>query len=101
MKLVARYKKQDYTAEVFETGEGLRIRLADGREFKSVSAAGSHVMGGTACNGWRFWTVEGQNEVKKPSAESKVPSRVARRGRSRHCGRHAMPPPLRQDRWTA
>ena len=30
MKLVARYKKQDYTAEVVKTGDGLRFRLPDG-----------------------------------------------------------------------
>ena len=76
-KLVARYKKEEYRAEVV-AGEGDKtlIRLADGREFTSVSAAGSAVMGGVACNGWRFWSLEGAEEAKpaeaeKPKAERK------------------------------
>jgi hypothetical protein len=48
-RLVARYKKEEYTATVVEGEEGgLRYRLEDGREFKSPSAAGSAVMGGVA-----------------------------------------------------
>ena len=44
--LVATYKKQRHTAEVAADEEGKTIfRLADGREFKSPSAAGS--------TGWR------------------------------------------------
>ena len=58
-KLVARYKKQEHTCEVVEVDGAIRYRLADGREFKSPSSAGSAVMGGTACNGWRFWSVAG------------------------------------------
>lgn len=58
-RLVAKYKKKSYTAEVVERGDGkLRYHLEDGREFKSPSAAGSAVMGGNACNGWNFWSVE-------------------------------------------
>ncbi len=51
--LTAKYKGTEYTAEVVG-GEGgkLLYRLADGREFKSPSSAGSAVMDGTACNGW-------------------------------------------------
>ncbi len=57
-KLAARYHKQTYTCEVVE-GEGgkLRYRLADGREFKSPSAAGMAITG-HACDGWVFWSVE-------------------------------------------
>jgi len=68
-KLVARYKGKDYTAEVVETEEGLRYRLENGKEFKSPSSAGSAVMGGSACNGWRFWSLEGQEP--KPKAKAK------------------------------
>lgn len=66
MKLVATFKKQDYTCEVVKTDDGLKFRLPDGKEFRSVSAAGSHVMGGTACNGWRFWSIESQSEQQAP-----------------------------------
>jgi hypothetical protein len=56
--LVARYHKQSYSCEVVE-GEGgkLRYRLADGRDFKSPSAAGKAITG-HACDGWVFWSVE-------------------------------------------
>jgi len=68
-RVVARYKGQDYSAEVVETSDGIRYKLGDGREFKSLSSAGSAVMGGTACNGWRFWTVAGEEGAKKPKAK--------------------------------
>jgi hypothetical protein len=70
-KLVARYKGQEHTAEVVETEEGLRYRLEDGREFKSPSSAGSAIMGGSACNGWRFWSVAG-TEAAKPKAAKRA-----------------------------
>ncbi len=68
-KLVARYKGKEYTAEVVETEKGIRYRLEDGREFKSPSSAGSAVMGGSACNGWRFWSVSGSEEAKPKTSK--------------------------------
>jgi hypothetical protein len=67
-RLVARYKGETHRAEVVSNGEGVRYRLADGREFKRPSAAGSAVMGGVACNGWRFWSLE--SDGPGPVAES-------------------------------
>lgn len=59
--LVAKYKGHEHRAEVFRDDEGkARFRLEDGREFKSPSAAGSAVMGGVACNGWRFGRCRGR-----------------------------------------
>jgi hypothetical protein len=50
--LVARYRGAEHRAQVVAEEEGkVGSRLADGRVFKSPSAAGSAVMGGTACNG--------------------------------------------------
>ncbi len=71
-KLVARYKGKEYKAEVVETEEGLRYRLEDGKEFKSLSSAGSAVMGGSACNGWRFWSLAGSEEAKPKGAAKKA-----------------------------
>ena len=73
-RLVARYKGQTYSAEVVETEEGLRYRLEDGHEFKSPSAAGSAVMGGVACNGWRFWSLAGEAKAPAPKKERKAPA---------------------------
>ncbi len=51
-RLVASYKKQAYVCAVEEGEDGkLAYVLADGKRFTSPSAAGSAVMGGTACNG--------------------------------------------------
>ena len=75
-KLVARYKNTEYRCEVVagkEEGGKSRYRLPDGREFTSPSAAGSAVMDGVACNGWRFWSLEGEVPAKaaKPKAKPK------------------------------
>ncbi|MCH8346356.1 MAG: hypothetical protein IIC87_05440 [Chloroflexi bacterium] len=76
-KLVAQYKGHEYRCVVV-TGEGDKPGYKmecpdhpdlDGREFKSPSSAGSAVMGGSACNGWRFWSLEGQEP--KPKAKAK------------------------------
>jgi hypothetical protein len=79
-RLVARYKKKEYSATVVQTDKGLRYRLEDGREFKSPSAAGTAVMGGVACNGWRFWSIAGSEQAKSkaPKAAKKAPERKAK-----------------------
>jgi hypothetical protein len=75
-RLVAPYKKEEYSATVVEgEGGGLRYRLEDGREFKSPSAAGSAVMGGVACNGWRFWSVAGEAEPAPTKKQRKSTKR--------------------------
>ena len=56
--LTGTLKKTVYQAEVVETPDGIRYRV-NGKDYKSPSAAGSAVMNGVACNGWRFWSVEG------------------------------------------
>jgi hypothetical protein len=67
--LVAKYKGVEHRAEVVKGEEGKMLyRLEDGREFKSPSSAGSAVMGGVACNGWRFWSLEG--EAARTDAEA-------------------------------
>ena len=71
-KLVARYKGKEYAAEVVKTEEGVRYRLEDGKEFKSLSSAGSAVMGGSACNGWRFWSLAGSEEAKPKKTSKKA-----------------------------
>ena len=60
-RLSGYYHKQHYSCEVVE-GENskLRYRLADGREFKSPSAAGMAITG-KSCNGWAFWSLETAN----------------------------------------
>jgi len=54
---------------VVQTPDGLRYRLADGREFKSPSAAGAAIMGeGRTCNGWAFWSVQGGESTSEGEA---------------------------------
>jgi hypothetical protein len=70
--LTARYKRQDRTCEVVETPDGLRYKLDDRTEHKSPSSAGKAAMGGVACNGWRFWSIQGTEpapRASKPKAE--------------------------------
>jgi len=57
--LVGRYHKKDHRCEVVKGAEGKVAFRVGGKEYGSPSAAGSAVMGGVSCNGWRFWTVEG------------------------------------------
>jgi hypothetical protein len=74
-KLVAKYKGREHRAKVVAGKEGrVRYRLADGREFRSPSSAGSAVMGGVACNGWRWWSVAG---AVKPARASTKPQKAA------------------------
>ena len=80
-RLVARYKKEEYQATVVEGEEGgLRYRLEDGREFKSLSAAGSAIMDGKACNGWRFWAVAEGGTGPAPKAARKPAKRRNNKG---------------------
>ena len=74
MRLVAKYKGDEHSAEVVEREGGkIGFRLSDGREFNSPSAAGSAVMNGQACNGWRFWSLEGeQGETQTKPAKPTV-----------------------------
>ena len=78
-KLVATYKKQDYSCLVKSTKDGLRFVLDDGTEYKSPSSAGSAVMGGSACNGWRFWTPasEAKKQAGSKAATKKASSKKA------------------------
>jgi hypothetical protein len=71
--LVGRYHKQSHSCEVVE-GEGgkLRYRLADGREFKSPSAAGMAITG-HACDGWVFWSVETATAAPAPQPTENSP----------------------------
>jgi len=71
-RLVANYKKQTYvcTVEAGEGDEGVAFVLENGSRHKSPSAAGSKVMGGKAVNGWRFWSLEGQ----EPKAQATEPA---------------------------
>ena len=73
MRLVATYRKSEHAAEVVMGEDGkIRFRLSDGREFASPSAAGSAVMGGIACNGWRFWSLAA---AEAEAAPAKAPAK--------------------------
>jgi hypothetical protein len=80
-RLVARYKGYSYHCVVTSRGDDKVSFTLDcpdhpdlhGKEFKSPSSAGSAVMGGVACNGWRFWSLEGQEPARKePKGKGKA-----------------------------
>ena len=72
--LKATFKKRVYTCSVKAGEDGRMIyRLEDGTSHTSPSAAGSAVMGGTACNGWRFWGVAGGDEAGDATAAPPQP----------------------------
>ena len=81
-KLVGRHKKTEHTCEVVQTEEGVRYQLADGRTFKSPSSAAKAVMGGVSANGWRFWSLAGEEEKGisgvSPAATNAKPIRATR-----------------------
>ena len=65
-RLIVKYKKEEYRAEVIAGEEGkVKYRLTNGREFKSPSAAGTAITG-KACNGWAFWSIESGSAQTKP-----------------------------------
>ena len=70
-KLYARYKGATHTAEVVDKEGKPGYRLADGREFKSPSAAGTAITG-LACNGWAFWSVGDGAENTGPVTSTKA-----------------------------
>src|SRR5438552_3274031 len=70
-KLYARYKGATHTAEVIEKDGKPGYRLADGREFKSPSAAGTAITE-KACNGWAFWSVGDEAESTGPVTSTKA-----------------------------
>ncbi len=70
-KLIAKYKKEEYRAEVVAGEEGkVKYRLADGQEFKSLSSAGTAITT-KACNGWTFWSLETPSARKGSSEPAK------------------------------
>lgn len=74
-KLIAKFKKEEFRAEVIAGEEGkVKYRLADGKEFKSLSSAGTAITG-KACNGWAFWSVEVEGDRTDPQEpeNSEVP----------------------------
>jgi hypothetical protein len=83
LRLVARFKKQAFACVVIgkpeDSSKKVYLLEHDGSEHTSLSAAGSAVMGGVACNGWRFWTTAEQAEAAqaakaaKPAKEPKEP----------------------------
>ena len=87
--LVARYRKQDRTCDVVETPDGVRYRLDDGTEHRSPSSAGKAAMDGVACNGWRFWSVQGTEPARrepKPRAEKAAKAKPAKKAPAKKKG---------------
>jgi hypothetical protein len=82
-KLVAKYKGEHWMIEVLP-GEPKTYGFVGKRPseaaqvYKSPSSAGSAVMGGTACNGWRFWSLDGGAAQTEPARTKKEKAPTAR-----------------------
>lgn len=66
-RLVATWKGTTYTATCHADDKG-KIRVTvDGfpEEFGSLSNAGGHITDPSPCNGWNFWSIEGDPVVEK------------------------------------
>ena len=91
--LTARYKKEERTCEVVQTDDGLRYRLDDGTEHKSPSSAGKAAMEGVACNGWRFWTVQGTETPKRqPKPKAEKPAKASPKNKPAKTSKAAKKP---------
>jgi hypothetical protein len=75
--LVGMHKKQQYVCTV-EAGESGKLAfIYDGKSYNSPSSAGTAIIG-TACNGWRFWSIEGEAPDAKATASGKSASAPAK-----------------------
>ena len=70
-KLTATYKKQQYVCKVEAGDEGKLAFIYDGKTYGSPSSAGTAVIG-TACNGWRFWSIDGNAPAPTTKQTSKT-----------------------------
>ena len=101
--LTARYKKEERTCEVVQTDDGLRYRLDDGTEHKSPSSAGKAAMAGVACNGWRFWTIQGAEKAKpepKANKEPKADKPVTKKPAAKKAAKKSAKPQAKRMRAT-
>ncbi len=65
-RLVATFHKKKHFCEVVQASDGLGYQLnSTGVIYKSLSSAGSAVMDGVACNGWRFWSIATEENSKE------------------------------------
>lgn len=77
-RLAANYRGRTHYVDVVESGgSGVAFRLDTGDVFTSISAAGSHIMGGISCNGWRFWSRV--DDLRPPRQVAGRPAPVAHR----------------------
>lgn len=84
-RLTGRYKKQTFVCAVEKDAEGNLAFAVDGKSFKSPSSAASHVMGGGAVNGWRFWSLEGAapEATTAPTAANRPKTRAKAEGKAK------------------
>jgi hypothetical protein len=86
-RLVASYKKQPFVCTVEVDENGKLAFVYDGKSYNSPSSAGTAVIG-TACNGWRFWSIEGeppagQTKARVTAARAPAKTAVPKKARSK------------------
>ena len=79
--LVGTYKKAEHRVLVLgEPGPEQGYELDGGTIYKSLSSAAKAVMGGISANGWRFWSLEGDAQVKASAKAEKPKHRTSAKG---------------------
>ena len=79
-EFVANYKKTRYTATVREDGiyvDPPPPPAFERQPFKTLSGAGRAVMGGIACNGWRFWSLANGEPTARTAKAAKANAKAA------------------------
>lgn len=77
-RLAANYRGKTHAVDVIESDSGgIAFQLDTGEVFTSMSAAGSRVMGGISCNGWRFWSRS--DDLRPPRQTAASQSQITRR----------------------
>lgn len=77
--LVARYKGKTHKLTIVDGEDGSLAFKLGSKVYASPSGAGKAVMNGVACNGWRFWSLDGQEPAAKTAAKAAPKPKTARK----------------------
>ncbi len=86
MKLVARHKGTDYNAVVVKGEKGGTAIRMNRKTYSGLSSAGNAITGWGSTNGWKFWSVKGQESESrraKRNGDAPATEKPAKKKRTR------------------